>query len=203
MGQIGAPYATAEEFKNYQGVSAINAANTSKDAAINQALDAASRQIEQFCGRQFNKTDLATPRRYSVNSGDNRINVDDFWTDALFSIAGVANPYTESYYQLEPLDGIVDGVPGWPYYRITFPGAIAESYGSGLVTVTAKWGWAQVPATVKQATLIIANQLLRLSDAPLGVTGMEGQFGGMIRVRDIPQVASMLNRFVSMPIMVA
>lgn len=207
MGQLGDPYATLQEFKNYQGVAAVNQSNTSKDAAITQALDAASRQIEQFCGRQFNKQSFATPREFEVTNARS-LSVDDFWTTDLLDIEFTSNPdviqgeHFSDYYAPFPRNGIVDGSPGWPYYGIDFMSVRRVFLRGQYLTVTAKWGWPSVPATVKQATLIVANQLLRLADAPLGVTGMEGQFGGMIRVRDIPQVASMLNRFVSMPIMV-
>lgn len=196
MGQIGDPYATIEEMKQYQKMSTINQGNTSMDASITSALDAASRQVEQFCGRQFNKSELATPRRFYVYRNRTSVAVDDFWSSDLIDI-----PDLDQFgYELEPFEGVVDGVPGWPYYRISInSGKFAID---GKITVTAKWGWAAVPSTVKQATLIIANQLLRLSDAPLGVTGMDSQNGGPIRVRDIPQVAMLLNRFISTPILV-
>lgn len=207
MGAIGAPYASLIEMKQYQKLTGPNLTNTSNDAGIEMALDAASRQVEQYCGRQFNKQDFATPREFEVTGS--RIATDDFWTSDLFSIEQVAaydvvqgEAFTDAY-NLYPRNGVVDGSPGWPYYGVEFgPYQPIHFLRGQYVSVTAKWGWAAVPPTVKQATLIIANQLLRLSDAPLGVTGMEGQSGGMIRVRDIPQVASLLNRFVSTPIMI-
>lgn len=206
MGSIGSAYATPEQMKAYLKTSGSQSLPASFEASITVALDAASRQVEQYTGRQFNRQEIATPRRYKFSGRSSSLHVDDFYTDELSSLAdGDGASIAASYYSLEPLDGVVDGTPGWPFYRIEFDSDYwyPDSYQRRLpVTLVAKWGWPAVPSTVKQATLIIANQLLRLADAPLGVTGMEGQFGGMIRIRDIPQVATLLNRFISTPVMV-
>ena len=37
--------------------------------------------------------------------------------------------------------------------------------------VTARWGWAAVPSTIKQATLLQASRLLARRDAPFGIAG--------------------------------
>jgi hypothetical protein len=218
MGGIGDNYVTLDQIKDYVQ---IPLDHTNLDARLNDAIASASREIEQFTGRQFNKTDIATPRLYSPRSLQT-VNVDDFWSevDLIIEVDHGNGLYDEvvapSSYELLPLSGVVDGNPGWPYERIRLPwGGLPYrtrrwSHGqrSGSVRVTAKWGWPIVPASVKQATLILAAQTFKLADAPLGVAGMDSAkgtnftSGGVVRVRDIPAVASKLNRFVSNPIMV-
>lgn len=220
MAGIGENYITLEQLKDYVGVPADH---TALNGRLNDAIASASREIEQFTGRQFNKTDTATPRLYTPRSTQT-VNVDDFWTtDGLVVEVDITNTgeflrtYEPTEYELYPLSGVVDGNPGWPYERIRLPwGGFpyrshrTKYYGQrgGCVRVTAKWGWPIIPASVKQAALILAAQTYKLADAPLGVAGMDAAkgtnftSGGVVRVRDIPAVASKLNRFVSNPIMV-
>jgi hypothetical protein len=61
------------------------------------------------------------------------------------------------------------------------------------VQVTAQWGWAAVPDSVKQATKILAAEIFRLKDAPLGVAGFNDF--GPVRVREVPQVSMLLKRY--------
>lgn len=62
------------------------------------------------------------------------------------------------------------------------------------VQITATWGWATTPEPVRRASLIVAAELWKLKDAPLGVAGF-GEFG-VVRVRDNPVAARLLAPFV-------
>jgi hypothetical protein len=191
---IGDPYATEEDLKVRMGVPA---ADTGDDARFTQAVLAASRGIERVCKRQFNRADAATARTL-YPTRDRLVICPDFHTadglvvqtdstgdgtfDTTIAIADL---------QPEPLDNVQDGIEGWPYWRIkavggtTFPRLTRAS-----VRVTAQWGWAAVPADIKEATQIAAAELWKLKDAPLGVTGQADW--GMIRVRDNPKVYSLI-----------
>jgi len=218
---IGDPYVTLAEMKNYFD---IPANKTSMDERLTDAIDSASREIEQYCGRQFNQTTTATARVYEPD-GWNRVTVDDFYTTTGLVVSGdfaydgtFATAYDPSSYELFPLGGVVDGNPGWPFTKIrlsynTFPYTNDRyrnhSRRTGVVQVTARWGWAEVPSTVKQACKLIAAQTFKMAEAPLGVAGMDvvrgtqftGSFG-VARVQDLPAVAHKLDRFKSMRILV-
>ncbi len=179
-------YATATELRTYLGVG-----SEVTDARLTGALESVTAEIDQWCGRVFTMETEATARLYHAwNHTSAR--VDDFWTaDGLVVAVDYAGDGTylttlaTSDYQLEPLNGVVGGVSGWPYYRIrlltrSLPCRTARP---GL-SVTAQWGWSAVPAPVKQACLIMAAETMKLSEAPFGVAGFDGF--GAVRVRVNP-----------------
>src|SRR5438067_2223334 len=190
------PYATLAELKAYIGIS-----DTVDDAQLTDALNTASRAVESHCDRQFNAATTATARIYRP---DDYLwtSVDDFSTTTGLVIAtdedfdGVfETPWAASDYELDPLNGIVAGETGWPFSKIRavsgrfFPRPgyfypIAPNgyptYRRSTLQVTAQWGWATVPAAVKQATLIIAAETFKMKDAPFGVAGFGDM--GVIRV---------------------
>ena len=97
-------------------------------------------------------------------------------------------------YILEPLDGIRDGVPGWPYWKIKAVD-FNQFYNSRRpnVQLTARWGWAEVPTSIKEATLALAEEVFKLKDSPYGIAGF-GEFG-FVRVRENPKIVSMLKDY--------
>lgn len=169
------------------------------DAELSDALDAAQQMVDAHCGRTFERTETASARRYCVEETE-CVEVDDFWTSTGLIVqtdtgddGTFATTWTTSDYELEPANGIVNGLTGWPYREIHaisglwFPMARRREY---TVKVTAKWGWENVPAPVKQATLILAAETFKLREAPFGIAGF-GEFGP-VRIRANPKVAQML-----------
>ena len=159
---IGDAYCTDEEFKSWVGVD--DALDANESPVIRKA---ASRKVEEYCGRQFNDAGSATARVYHPNSST-CLRLDEFHTTSGLIVAtdtGDDGTYettiSASNYTVYPLNGIKDGQTGWPYDRIelrnaaTFPAVTGPA-----VSVTARWGWAAVPDDVKTATLIQAAFLL-------------------------------------------
>src|SRR5690242_3669219 len=119
---LGASYATLAELRSRVGITDVT--NTTEDSKLTAALDAASRGVEKACNRQFNVATSATARVYYVDSCDCAY-VDDISTTSGLIVAvdsagdgTYATTWTTTDYQLEPLNGVVDGEAGWPYYRI-------------------------------------------------------------------------------------
>lgn len=203
----GESYADLESFKTYMG----QEARATNDESLQDALDSATRDVNRITSRVFWTSPTATPRVYTPQSYL-RAKVDDFYSTDNFLIetdpSGNGN-FTESWasgdYELSPLNNVVDGEEGWPQWKIKavgnfwFPTCLSPQTRSGLIRVTAKWGWADVPLPVKRATLIIAAEAWKLKDAPLGVTGF-AQFG-IIRVRQNPAALSKLVKYVRQPVM--
>lgn len=202
---IGDTYCSLVDLKDYLKVPTPN---TTLDAALTDALQSSSAEIERICGRQFNKQDGATARIYEPFTL-RLVFTEDFWTtDGLVvetdpsGSGDFSTVFGSSDYALYPLNGIVDGQPGWPYRKIKavsgpyFPRYQQLPYRrTAVVRVTAQWGWALVPAPIKQACLIMSAATLQLKDAPLGVAGMT-QFGSPIRVQDNKMAASKLARYI-------
>lgn len=200
---LGDPYATLDDLKTYLSMQEDDRFDTS----LTQALESVSEEIEQYCNRQFNKVTVASARIFEVDNFRHVI-VDDFWTTTDLAIEYDAG-HTGSYvtlsatdYELYPLNGVVDGQPGWPYNKIApVPtGSAFSPLRGGRLRVTAQWGWTAVPAPVKQACLIMAGATFQIKDAPFGVAGSD-QWGS-IRVKDNQMAATKLNRYVVSRILV-
>ena len=176
---IGDPYATKEQLRHRFSIP-----DEDDDERLESAVKAASRAVTKHCRRQFQRTEDASPRRYRrVTPG--QLFVDDFYTVEDLLINGT--PFDESSYELEPFDGIQDGEPGWPYWRITaLSGALPDR-----VVVSARWGWETVPDSVVEGVLMLAAEVFKMKDAPFGVAGWN-EILGQINVRDNPKVKTLL-----------
>lgn len=188
---LGDKYATLPELKARIAAGISLPVDADRDTRLNNALDTASRGIEKACNRQFNVASSATARVFEPCS-EYLLEVDDISTTSGLIVkvdsAGdgtYATTVTSTNYELRPLNGVVDGETGWPYWQIC---AVNYSWPTWWVRapmqVTATWGWATVPSPVHEACLILAEELFKLSDAPFG-TGGYGQFG-IIRARENP-----------------
>jgi hypothetical protein len=173
---LGDPYATLTEYKAFEE---IDEADTSKDTRLTLALKSASRAVDMYCQRTFNKADNASARVFHPVAKDIVI-VDDFYETAgvevrVGTLAGsFGSAWSPTAYYFDPSGGVKDGVEGWPVERIMIrPGFTHGICRDDQIEVTAKWGWAEVPAEVKLATLLLASRYYKLGDAPLGVVGLK------------------------------
>jgi hypothetical protein len=181
-------YATVNEVKS---ALRIGVGDTIDDTLIDNCVGAASRLIDGYCNRQFWAATTATARVFQANT-EYVCDVDDFYTTtgfvlktSSFADGNFDTTWSTSDYQLEPLNGILDGLT-WSYDKIRAVGAylfptVNANYGEqALVQVTARWGWATIPEPITQACIIQASRIFKRYDSPLGVAG----FGdlGAIRV---------------------
>lgn len=200
---LGDPYTTKEDLKVY---TEIPSGNTRLDSIAESVVQSASDEVEKFCNRQFNKDTVASPRRYRPLTRS-VVYVDDFWTTEGLIVAidtrgdrTFTTVVPASDYEVHPLDGVVDGQPGWPFWKIKlYQGWAPFICGYASVRVTAKWGWNAVPDSVKQATILLANETFALKGAPLGVAGSSDY--GVLRVRENEMVAKKLRRYVRDPVL--
>lgn len=196
---LGDPYVQLAALKAYLK---LKPTHIEQDDNIQDAINASSGEIEKHCNRQFNRADTATARVY-VPGDCYSVTVDDFWsTDGLvvevdtYGDGSFSTVVPASDYELYPMNGVVDGQTGWPYYEINFVNLELPIHHrrKGVVRVTAKWGWSAVPEAVRQATVIIAAETYQLKDAPFGTAGMD-QFGNIYHVRDNRIAAGKLARY--------
>lgn len=200
---LGDSYATLTELKSRLGIT-----GSSDDTALTNALAVASRGIEHCTHRQFNDAGSATARTYYVTGLPTTV-VDDFSTTVGLVIATDSGSdgtfettHSATAYELHPLNGIVDGQPGWPFWRIKavrmcWPVCTERAS----LQVTARWGWAAIPAGVKEACLIVAEETFKLKDAPFGVAGY-GEYGA-VRVRENPLAYAKIAPYVRHRVLVA
>jgi hypothetical protein len=189
---INQGYATLAQVK-----SALRISDNVDDSLLEMAVESASRAIDGHAGRYFYSSGTAT--RYYASENDFITQIDDVSSTAITlqtssAADGIYNiTWDAGDYQLEPLNGNVDGL-AVPYTRIRavnnylFPSATEEA----VVKLTAVFGWASVPIAITQACIIQASRIFKRLDSPLGVAGF-GDLGAISVTRDIdPDVAQLV-----------
>jgi hypothetical protein len=197
-----ATYATLAQLKKR-----LNEERTDFDEELVDALNTASRDIDGYCGRRFYADAAATARVFYPRDAC-FAKVDDFYTTTGLVIAvdydddgTYETTWTAADRQMEPLNGVVDGEPGWPYWKLRAVGSYRFPTRSrrAPIQVTAKWGWAAVPSGVKTACLILAEETFKLREAPFGIANHD-QFGPM-RVRNNPMAEKKVAKYRRDPVM--
>ena len=162
-------YATLAEVK-----AALRISDTIDDTLLETAIESASRLVDGYAGRNFYSAGTAV--RYYAPATNIITEIDDLQTLTSLEVSGNLNgtfdqTWSATDYQLEPLNGKVDGLTGWPYTAIRAVGqfSFGTNIGEASVKVTGVWGWAAVPTAVKQATVIQASRIFKRLDSPLGV----------------------------------
>jgi hypothetical protein len=184
-------YLTLEQIK-----AAIGETTTDHDADYERAIEAASRQIDEFRGDQFwLQAPTPTPRIYRPDHPDL------LWTGDFADTTGLTVATDEDR------DGVFETVwdaddwqpePLWrlngrPFDRIVACGSkqFPLTYARASVRVVAHWGWAAVPEAVKQACQILAIDHFKSKDLTGGVAGFSDL--GAIRVPGFaPQAKALL-----------
>jgi len=162
--------------------SALSINDEIDDDFLELAINAASRQIDQVCERQFfstTETRLFAPRDSFICEIDDLTSLTTLETSS--SADGVFDVQWESKdLQLEPLNSLAGGIPT-PFTQIRavdeylFPTDNQEA----TVKVTGTFGFTPVPDQVQQAAVILAARLAERRFSPLGVAG----FGDLGAVR--------------------
>ena len=156
--------------------------DTVDDTLLELAVEAASRMVDSYTQRYFYNAGTATrlfaPQDSYVAEIDDLISLTTLQTS---DGDNFGTTWAAKDYQLEPLNGNVDGLTGHPATRIRAVDDFIFNVldGEATVRVVGVWGWSAVPVAVKQATVIQAARIFKRNDSPLGIAG----FGEMGAVR--------------------
>ena len=173
----------------------IPSGTTSEDAYIEDAIDAAEDEINNFCDRTFVADGSATARVYQPSTNV-LVYTDDFYTttslvvkrdDSNDGTYGTTLTITEDFIVVgnsAPFNCIRSVSSPFPRYTSNRP----------TVQVTAKWGYkTAVPAAVAQAALILSARLFQRRSSPLGVmAGVVNDFGPIRVSRIDPDIQRLL-----------
>lgn len=188
---ISQGYATLAQVK-----AALRITDNVDDSLLEMAIESASRAIDEYTNRNFYNAGTAV-RYYAPN--------DDFnvTTDDMVSVVSVQTmstddqvfdtTWTSTDYQLEPLNGVADGITQ-PYTHLRAVGdyTFLTLGGEATVKITAVFGWNAVPIQVTQATVIQASRIYKRLDSPLGI--ISGELGSMrVGSRIDPDVAQLVD----------
>ncbi len=193
-----ASYATLAELHSWLSVPD---SKTDKDIEFQRRLDSATEDINRWCHRVFWTYPTATQRTFTP--GRSGVDVHDFWDASGLAVvpylgATAGTAWDVSTLVLEPMDGIVNMMPGWPYNRLCsgyggHPLVTNLFYSASTVKVTAKWGWASVPTSVNTACLLLAAMDNKAKDTPFGVAGF-GDYA--VRIRSNPMAQEKLEPYI-------
>ncbi|MFG2056686.1 phage gp6-like head-tail connector protein [Micromonospora sp. NPDC048930] len=176
----------------------IKAGDTSEDDAITQAIEAASRSIDDMPpGRPAGA--FAPPTAASVRTLRTRGRLVREGCDWLLLLGSTHEIATEQDLVVEVRSGDSwQPVTGWeveppdPGEPITVLRASCWPRDETL-RITARYGWPALPSTIAQAALIQALRLYKRRDTPEGVAG-SAEWGGVIRMARLdPDVAALVE----------
>ena len=195
-------YCTQNELKGFVG---IPTSDSGDDDLLDDAVNAASRQIDAFCGRIFYAQGAATARKFFTND-PYRLRVDDISSETGLVVkldddddGTYEVTVASSEFQLLPINGVVGGILISPFYIIElFSGGSQEwpmdfSSNRPRAEITAKWGYSEVPEPIRQATLMLASELFAMRNAPLGVAGV-GDFG-VVNIQQNREITRLIAPF--------
>ena len=188
---ISQGYATLAQVK-----AALRITDSVDDSLLEMAIESASRAIDQYTARNFYNAGTAV--RYYAPSDSLNVEIDDMISlVSLQTMSDDEQVYDTTWasddYQLEPLNGIVDGI-SQPYNHIRAVGdyTYLTLAGQATVKVTGVWGWSAVPIQVTQAPVIQASRIFNRLDSPLGI--ISGELGSMrVGSRLDPDVAQLVD----------
>lgn len=171
-----------------------------RDDLIESAIAAASRMIDERCGRRFYTDTTATSRiftaldRHTTIGDAQSVRVDDIATDdgllveTRTSFAGTWTTVTGVELGPDNADML-----GRPWTEVVYQaGWIGDT---SKIRVTARWGWPGVPDGVTQAAALLAARLYRRKDSPQGVLG-SAEWGVMRVSRFDPDVESLIAPYI-------
>jgi hypothetical protein len=184
-------YATLAQVK-----AALRITDNVDDSLLEMAIESASRAIDQYTNRNFYNAGTAV--RYYAPSDALNVDIDDMISlSTLQTMSDDDQVYDTTWasddYQLEPLNGIVDGIPQ-PYNHIRAIGdyTFLTLANEATIKVTGVWGWATTPIQVTQACVIQASRIYKRLDSPLGI--ISGELGSMrVGSRIDPDVAQLVD----------
>lgn len=166
----------------------MGAPTTPSDELLEAAINAASRSIDNYCGRRFWLDGSAVARTFVATSSTSLAVPDGIGTTAGLvvktDLAGdgtFETTWAATDYELLPIEAPVAFPEAEPWTEIraisslVFPAATASGR-SDRVQITAKWGWPAVPDSISYACRLKAARLVSRKDSPQGVAGF-GDFG--------------------------
>jgi hypothetical protein len=156
-------YVTVAVLKDY----CRNEIPTADDAVYDAAIQAAEMILDNACARKFIVADaVVSSARSYIPSGGNLLLIDD--AVQIVSITDNGATLTAGTdYQAEPLNNLSDAGETVPYYILRRIGYQYNHWynwygiaGSATISVTARWGWAAIPAMIVESCKIIAKDVM-------------------------------------------
>ena len=195
-------YATLAEVK-----AAARITDDIDDSLLETAIESSSRDIDAYTERVFFNTGATAVTRIYIPENiflletDDIISVTSIKTDTTGE-GGFDQTWASTDYQLEPLNGIVGGI-ATPFTRVRAVGdylwPIYEprdiNAGQASVQIVARFGFASIPAAIKQATILSSLRAYKRYESPTGVLGYSSEMGAIRIGRLDPDVERLVQPY--------
>lgn len=182
-------YCTVDNLREQLGD--LGSGNLSERQLV-RCINAASRSVDEYTDRRFWLDPAPVTQLFPVGGCEPELWLpkDIGSTDGLVVSTSDGSAYTTVWdaadYRLWPYGANVSGSTYGGWWKLESIRALRFDVRSGYsrtgylpVQITARFGWSFVPPQVEEATLLIAAQLFKRKDAPLGVA----QFGDIAAVQ--------------------
>jgi hypothetical protein len=177
-------YCDKDDLKAYIGLT-----GTSQDNNIDNAINAASREIDRICNRHFYKTDSVDAKYFTPNNFTEQIVPDIATTTSLVVKLDTTDNGThdttlvlDTDFYLKPMNPKEIAETGGSQKYEPYDEIVILSRRSGErfqpsivknIKVEAYWGFDIVPPAIKQACLLQATRLWKRKDSPFTVYGSD------------------------------
>lgn len=196
-------YCTLAQLKAELGIAT---GDTDDDTVLEDSVEAASRAIDDWCGRRF-YADGSDTTRYFTPTGRDAVHLHGAPTSVdLVSVTSVTvdltgnGSYDETWvdgtdFVLGPRSASAEG---WPFTRLQLLSSGSAVVPVGVpdsVKVVGTFGWSTTPEPVGRATIALASQIYKqLREAPFGQASFDLE-GGVLRMsRYLPGNVEMMVR---------
>lgn len=195
MAHTNTLYAETEDVKK---ALAISVSDAEDDELLHQIVESVSRMIDEYTGQFFYSTAgtaYYTPQLNSIVETDPFTSVTSIQTDedgdGVYEITWQAGDYYTQPYNAAMFGKPYTAIQVAPDGDQAFSPSIPKS-----LKLVATFGWASVPAAVKQACIIAATTLYEGRKAPFGIVGSSEQ-GTVLRLsnRLHPEAALLLEPY--------
>lgn len=204
---LGRLYATVDALKSRLSLAPTDRVD---DYELHSACFAASRAIEQHTQRVFWRSAPGTVRTFVPEYVDS-LTLPPFCevvsvSEVAIDTAGdgtYSTVWTSGQYQLWPVNTGA-GPEAQPYTEIrptgstAFPNLSPAATRRNRVRVTGVYGWPSVPHPIRQAALMLAQEIFKSKDTVGGVAGF-GEFG-VVRVQRNPLLDSLVGPYQRYPV---
>ncbi len=154
-------YVTGPQLKTY-----LNIQHEDDDLWLANWATAVSRNVDDFCGRQFGQVAVVEARTYAPKWDSNEcktyVEIDDLQTTAGLIVADSDGTVITDY-ALRPRNALLKGKI---YTQLALPCRYIYDF-----SITGKWGWNSVPASIPTALYIQASRLNARRSSPFGIAG--------------------------------
>lgn len=175
---------------------ALNIGDGNEDETLEAAIEAASRQIDDYCGRRFYQDATVVIRYYSPDDCVELL-VDDISTTSGLIVALDDDTGTyattlvrDTDFRVGPVNAAADDRPYTQLLALDTSWPVG--YRRPAVKVTAKFGWATTPPQITRACLIQAKNLYKAPSGTLVGFQSAGLDAGVVRIPPLDPIAAAL-----------